>query len=107
MNAAVTALFRTAAFPLLLTFFYLQLLDFLTTAIALKLGMMEASPFIRWLMHAGAQQGLFESKLLAVGLAGVCLYSNRMRLIRWINRWYAVLVLWNLCLLFLAGSSNH
>ncbi len=88
--------------PLLLTFFYLQLLDYLTTAIALKRGMVEASPFIRWLMHAGAESGLLESKLLALGLAAVCLFLNRMKLVRWINRWYAVLVLWNLCILWLA-----
>jgi hypothetical protein len=32
-------------------FFYLQALDFLTTLIGLKLGIPEASPFIRSLLH--------------------------------------------------------
>ena len=101
-NAGLT---RSANIPLLLTFFYLQLLDFLTTAIALKLGMVEASPFIRWLMHMGTQSGLLESKLIAVLLALICLFMNRMKLVRWINRWYAALVLWNLVILWIGRSS--
>lgn len=99
--AILLAIARQDAIPLLLTFFYLQVLDFLTTNVALKIGMVEASPFIRWLMHSDTQQGLFESKLLALFLAGMCVFMNRVKLIQWINRWYAVLVLWNLCILWI------
>lgn len=104
--AILIALSRPDAIALLLTFFYLQVLDFLTTNIALKIGMVEASPFVRWLMHSNTQQGLFESKLLALGLAGVCVFMNRVKLIQWINRWYAVLVLWNLCILWIGRPAG-
>ncbi len=46
-------------------FIYLQLLDFITTLIGMRLGLGEASPFIRWLMHVGPAAGLAVSKLVA------------------------------------------
>ena len=53
-------------------FIYLQLLDFITTLIGLKMGASEAGPFIRVLMHAGPVVGVLASKLVALALAGVC-----------------------------------
>lgn len=78
-------------------FIYLQVLDFLTTLVGFKLGAGEASPFIRLLMHFGPAVGLAASKFVAISLAGICVALNRRFLIRWINYWYAGLVIWNLC----------
>ena len=80
-------------------FIYLQLLDLLTTLIGFKMGAGEASPFIRLLMFAGPGIGVLFSKLIALGLAGVCLYLQKPHLIRWANYWYSGLVVWNLMIL--------
>ena len=87
-------------------FVYLQVLDFLTTLVGLKLGLGEASPFIRQLMHFGPTAGLGASKLLALGFGGICIWLNKRHLIRWANFWYAGLVIWNLCLIFLGGFGS-
>lgn len=80
-------------------FIYLQLLDFITTLIGMRLGLGEASPFIRWLMHVGPAAGLALSKLIAFLLGGVCIWLKRRHLLRWINYWYAALVVWNMGLI--------
>lgn len=80
-------------------FIYLQLLDFLTTLIGLHFGLAEASPFIRWLMQWGPALGLTLSKLLAIFLGGLCIWLNKRHVVRWINYWYAGLVVWNICLI--------
>ena len=77
-------------------FIYLQLLDVLTTLVGFKLGVAEASPFIRVLMHAGPAVGVLVSKLLALGIGAICIYTGKYRLIRWITYWYSGLVVWNL-----------
>lgn|SRR5437879_3895192 len=78
-------------------FLYLQILDFLTTLVGLKLGISEASPFIRSLLHFGPSVAVAASKIVAIALAGLCVGLNRGYLVRWINYWYAGLVVWNLC----------
>ena len=77
-------------------FLYLQVLDLLSTLIGFSLGNTEASPFIRMLLRWGPVTGLVISKLIALGLVGVCFALRRTRLIQLINYWYAVLVIWNL-----------
>jgi len=83
-------------------FVYLQLLDLLTTLVGFKMGAAEASPFIRMLMHAGPTAGVAASKIIALGLAGVCVYYKKERLIRWATYWYGGLVVWNLIVLLAA-----
>jgi len=83
-------------------FLYLQVLDLLTTLVGLRLGLQEVSPFVRHLMRLDPTVGLLASKVLAVVLGGYCLWTQRRRLIGWINYWYAALVAWNLCII-LAG----
>jgi len=80
-------------------FIYLQLLDVLTTLVGFKLGASEASPFIRVLMHAGPAAGVVASKVLALGVGGICIYTRKHHLIRWITYWYGGLVVWNLMVL--------
>jgi hypothetical protein len=77
-------------------FVYLQLLDVLTTLVGFKLGVAEASPFILMLMRSGPVAGVVVSKVLALGIGGICIYTRKYRLIRWITYWYSGLVVWNL-----------
>jgi hypothetical protein len=83
-------------------FIYLQLLDLLTTLVGFKLGASEASPFIRMLMHAGPATGVAISKLVALGLGGVCVYLKKQHLIKWASYWYGGLVVWNLVVILSA-----
>ena len=80
-------------------FVYLQLLDLLTTLIGLRLGAVEASPFVRLLMHVGPTIGLTLSKVLALALGAFCIYTRRLGLIRLASYWYGGLVTWNLVIL--------
>jgi len=84
-------------------FVYLQLLDFMTTMVGLYLGASEASPFIRSLMSWGPALGLMSSKLIALTLAGFCLWSRKHHIIRWINYWFAAVVVWNLCVILVVA----
>jgi hypothetical protein len=77
-------------------FLYLQVLDVMSTLIGFSLGNAEASPFIRLLVRWGPVAGLAASKLCAAALVLVCYRLERIALIRWINYWYAALVVWNL-----------
>jgi len=83
-------------------FIYLQLLDLLTTLVGFKLGAAEASPFIRALMHAGPAFGVAASKVVALGLGGVCVYTRKHQLLRFITYWYGALVVWNLVVMLKA-----
>jgi hypothetical protein len=80
-------------------FLYLQILDVLTTLLGFSLGISEGSPFIQMMIRFGPVQGLVLSKILAVALAGACLWMGKRNLIRWIIYWYAALVVWNLTLI--------
>jgi hypothetical protein len=84
-------------------FVYLQLLDLLTTLVGFRLGAGEASPFIRILMLADPVAGVVLSKVLALGLGGMCLWTNRTRVIRWITYWYGALIVWNLSVMLAAS----
>jgi hypothetical protein len=89
-------------------FVYLQLLDFLTTLVGFRIGASEASPFIAKLIHATSPaMGVAVSKLVGLGIGGLCIALNRSRLITWINYWYAGLVVWNLSVLLIASGPAH
>ena len=85
--------------PEIQIFLYLQVLDLLTTLIGFRIGLGEASPFVRLLIGFGPVAGVMASKAIAIGLAAYCLLNKRERVIRWINYWYAALVVWNLTLI--------
>jgi Domain of unknown function (DUF5658) len=88
-------------------FVYLQLLDFITTVLGIRMGAAEASPFIRLLFHFGPSVGVGLSKLLALALGAVCVWLKRDRILNWINYWYAALVVWNLCVIFRVLTFAH
>jgi hypothetical protein len=86
-------------------FIYLQLLDFLTTLVGFKLGASEASPLIAKLILATSPAwGVAASKVVGLGIGGLCVALNRTRLVGWINYWYAGLVVWNLTMILVAGN---
>jgi hypothetical protein len=91
--------------PAIYIFVYLQLLDFLTTVAGFRLGATEISPFIAKLIHASSPvTGVAISKVIGLAMGGLCVATNRMRLVGWINYWYAALVVWNLCMIVVAGQ---
>jgi hypothetical protein len=81
---------------LLEAFVYLQVLDVISTLVGFSLGDTEASPFIRMLIRWGPVAGLVASKLVAVAILLFCVFLKRWKLIRFVNYWYAGLVIWNL-----------
>lgn len=88
-------------------FLYLQVLDFMTTILGFRVGAAEASPFIAKMMHVSSPvMGVAASKVLAIALAGVCLMTQRQKLVTMINYWYAGLVVWNLVVIFIAVNRN-
>jgi hypothetical protein len=99
-----TILKSAAAVPMdwtlsLQVFCYLQVLDVLTTWLGFRIGLSEASPFIRMLMGFGPMAAVLGSKVVALGLGALCVWSGRLHVIRLINYWYAGLVIWNLALI--------
>ncbi len=90
---------RTPHAPLLILiefFLYLQVLDVISTLIGFSLGNTEANPLIRLLIRWGPVAGLLWSKLFALAVVVFCAWFRRLALIRWINYWFALLVVWNL-----------
>jgi hypothetical protein len=90
-------------------FLYLQLLDVLSTLIGFSLGNTEASPFVRLMIRWGPVAGLALSKAVALALIAACFAMKRMRIIRFINYWYAGLIFWNLLVVLTAliGPEQH
>jgi len=78
-------------------FLFVQILDYLTTLVGLRIGGSEVSPFIRWVMQLGPFLGLGLVKLLGFAMGAYCVYSGRTRVIVWCNYLFAGLVIWNLC----------
>lgn len=88
-------------------FVYLQVLDFLTTMVGFKFGAHEASPFIAKLIHSTSPAtGVAASKVVGLAVAGLCVATNRVRLLTWANYWYAALVVWNLSMI-LSAFKGH
>ena len=77
-------------------FIFLQVMDFMTTLVGLRLGGAEMSPFTKWVMQFGTIGGLTFVKLLGFGLAGICIYLKRSRVLTWVNYAIAGVVFWNL-----------
>lgn len=88
---------RKGDFLYLQVFVYLQILDFLSTWIGLRMGAAEFSPFISWLMRlADPLTGLAAAKMIGFVLGALCLWINRPRVIRMANYVLGVLVAWNM-----------
>jgi hypothetical protein len=92
----------------LLLFFYLQLLDLLTTQLSLIHGYGEANPFVAWLIHHAPTpvMGLVITKLLAVGYGWYCYKTERRWCLMFVNWWFAGVVVWNLAVLIAGGAGR-
>ncbi len=82
------------------TFLALQALDVLTTIMGLRAGASEGSAFISRLMMLGPVQGLLISKALSIVLVSSVVAFGKGRLMRILNPWYAIVVTWNLIIIF-------
>jgi hypothetical protein len=93
MTAALTANPRV-----LLRCAILQTLDVLTTLLFLPRGIAEANPLVKWSisMTHGNLAGLLAVKSLACVLAVLAVHSGRTRVVIKMNRFFTVLVAWNL-----------
>ena len=89
--------FSNRAFVL---FLFLQALDVLTTMIGLQLGAQEGSVFVKRLFNFGPFAGLLVSKAISIVLVTAVVAFGRERLMLRLNQWYAVLVTWNLIIIF-------
>jgi hypothetical protein len=88
-------------------FMYLQLLDFITTLVGFRVGAAEASPFVAGLIHlSSAELGVGISKLVAVALGAVCVFTRRPRMLGWINYWYGGVVIWNFLMIGVAMHAH-
>src|SRR5579871_814538 len=88
----------SAVHQVFLHYTYLQVLDFLTTIAFLVNGVMEANPFVRFVLNLVPNPiaGLLLVKFLALLLGLYCWRLRRERLLSYINVLFAVLVAWNL-----------
>jgi hypothetical protein len=87
-------------------FFLLQVLDFMTTLVGMRMGGSEMSPFIGWVMRiTDPVIGLTVAKLIGFALAGLCLWMHKERVIRSANYIFAGIVVWNVWMILRAVST--
>lgn len=99
---------RSSITPLLWQYFYLQVLDFLTTIAFLIHGVREGNPLVRLALGIGSNPmaGLVVVKCLAILLGFYCWRACKRQLLLRINLLFAVLVAWNLVALILSSIST-
>jgi Domain of unknown function (DUF5658) len=90
---------------LLWQYFYLQVLDFLTTIAFLVNGVREGNPLVRLALGVGSNPiaSLVVVKFLAILLGFYCWRVGKRQLLSRINVLFAVLIAWNLVALILVG----
>ena len=77
-------------------FIYLQVLDFLTTILFLKLGLQEAGWVVGAMMRWSPVLGVMLAKTLTIALATLAVRYHKDRLIPVANLGYSGVVAWNL-----------
>lgn len=91
---------------LLLQFFYLQALDFLTTLAFLTNGVQEGNPLVRLLISVSSPlTGVLAAKLGAIILGLTCWRLQKHRALSRINIFYAVVVAWNVVAILLSAPA--
>ncbi len=96
---------RSPLSQLLWQYFYLQVLDFLTTIAFLVNGVREGNPLVRLALGVGSNPiaSLLVVKFLAILLGFYCWRVGKRQLLLRINLLFAALVAWNLVALILVG----
>ena len=92
-----------------MVFLGFQLLDAITTLLALRLGAQEGNFLVAHFMRWGPVMGLLIAKFLGFLLLVVACRGGRMRLLRLSNIWFACVVTWNLTMVLiqrLGGSGQ-
>jgi len=90
----------------LLTFFiYLQILDFLTTILFLKMGLSEANWLVVVLARWSPWLGVMLAKVGTIVLALVAVHYHKIRVMRLANLGYGGVVVWNLVCMILAKAA--
>ncbi|MDQ2901171.1 MAG: DUF5658 family protein [Acidobacteriota bacterium] len=105
----MTAALKADSNPnLLVNFFYLQVLDLLTTLAFLANGVAEANPVVRMSFHLTHSPllGLLLIKAIAALFAGFCCYFGKQRLLERVNIGFAALVVWNLIALIVSKHAG-
>jgi hypothetical protein len=97
MNPAIAAVPTTDSRLLLSAYFYLQILDLMTTTVFLAIGIQEANPLLRFFMGFGSPlMGLAVGKMLAIMLGLYCWKAQRYRILMRGTWFFGLLVMWNL-----------
>jgi hypothetical protein len=96
MDSAVQS--RGPLSQLLWQYFYLQVLDFLTTIAFLVNGVREGNPIVRLALGLGSNpiESLLVVKFLAILLGFYCWRAGKRQLLLRINVLFALLIAWNL-----------
>ena len=92
----------------LVQFSYLQLLDILTTLAFLSNGISEANPVVVLAIQKVGNPliGVALVKVAALALGTYCWRTGRLRVLFCANVGFAVLIVWNLIALIVAGASS-
>ena len=83
-------------------FIYLQLLDFLTTILFLKLGLFESSWVVAALIRWSPMLGLAAAKMTTVVLGWLAVRYHKDRVMRVANLAYSGVIAWNLVCMILS-----
>jgi len=83
-------------------FIYLQLLDFLTTILFLKLGLFESSWVVAALIRWSPVLGLAAAKVTTILLGWVAVRFHKDRVMRFANVGYSGVIAWNLVAMILS-----
>jgi hypothetical protein len=86
-------------------FIYLQVLDFLTTILFLKLGLAEASWVVAALIRWSPVAGVLLAKVGTVILAFIAVRYHKDRVMRLANAGYCGVVVWNLICMIAAQTA--
>ncbi len=88
---------------LFIQYFYLQVLDLMTTLAFLLNGIREGNPVVRFFLVNAPNpvMGLLLVKVGAIALGIYCWRGGRQRLLTYINVLFAAVVAWNLAALIL------
>jgi len=91
---------------LLVQFFYLQVLDLLTTLAFLTNGVQEGNPLVRLLISVSSPlTGVLAAKIAAIILGLICWRLQKHRALSRINILYAVVVAWNVVAILLSAPA--
>jgi len=90
---------------LLSIFVYLQVLDFLTTILFLKLGLPEGNWLVAHLVHWSPLLGVLVAKLATIIVALIAMHYHKIRVMRLANFGYGGVVVWNLVIMILSKTA--